>query len=102
MSKDLKELQKEVYNKGNGLNIYALKAKFQKEMMYPMPDFVVQILCEEYLKYKPTIKNDWAWAAKVLALKRDEAYVNSQMEKEKLYKDKVNSTLLKNIFAGEK
>jgi hypothetical protein len=93
---DIEVLLSKVYKEG--LNIYALKNKFQKEMTYEMPEHILRIVCEEYLKYRPKIKNPWAWMAKVLQLKRDMAYVQVQREKEKSHK-KVNTTLLKEIFA---
>jgi hypothetical protein len=97
MTQDTKDIMAKVYKEG--LNIYALKNKFQKEMTYPMPDHILTMVCEEYLKNKPKVHSPWAWFTKVLILKRDEAYVTMNKEKEKEY-NKTNPTLLKHLFGG--
>ena len=91
-----KELLSKVYE--SGLNIYALLNKFQKEMSYPMPDHIITLVCEEYLKNKPKIKNNWTWFVRVLKAKRDEAYASLQIQKAEKYKKDTNTMLLKNLF----
>ena len=97
MEDQTKELMDKVYKEG--LNIYSLLNKFRKTMSYDMPERVIQIVCEEFLKRKPKINHEWPWFVRVLKEKRDEAYVKSQLEKEKEWKGKTNTLLLKNIFA---
>ena len=96
---ELKTLLDTVYK--SGLNIYALQNKFKKEMSYDLPEHILRLGCEEYLKSKPVIKNNWAWFVRVLRQKRDEAYVSNQQKKEKEYKNQTNTMLLKNIFGGK-
>jgi len=93
-----KDLMDKAYKAG--LNVYQMRNMFQKEMLYELPDYVMDMVCEEYLKRKPKIRNPWAYMAKVLQLKRDEAYVSLQKEREKA-NDYVNKGLLKNLFGGE-
>ena len=94
---DIKELKIEVYK--NGLNIYALLNRVQKETSYELPEELIRMVCEDYLKHRPNIKNQWAYMNKVLKLKRDELHVQLQQKRETKNKD-TNSMLLKNLFGG--
>lgn len=98
MDKSTEQLLNKVY--ASGLNIYALQNKFKKEMSYELPDHILAVVCEEYLKTKPKIEHPWPWFVRVLRQKRDDAYVTTQQKKEKEYKNKTNTMLLKNIFGG--
>jgi hypothetical protein len=100
MEKDIKDLMKTVYKEG--FNIYALLNKFKKEMMYELPDSVIEVVCKEYLKQKPVINNDWAWFVRVLRAKRDEAFAGKQIKEHEAVKYDTNSLLLKNLFGGKK
>jgi hypothetical protein len=98
LAQSTRDLMAKVYKEK--LNIYALLNRVQNETTYSLPEELIIMVCEDYLKYKGTIRNQWAWLNKVLRLKRDELYVSLRLKEEKKYKHEVNSTLLKNLFGG--
>ena len=96
---ETQELLKETY--ASGLNIYALLNKFKKEMMYPMPENIIKLVCEEYLLNKPKIIHSWPWFASVIKRKRDEVYAQSQIKEHQESAKHTNTKLLRDIFGGK-
>jgi hypothetical protein len=98
-TKDLRELKKEVFDKG--LNIYAMVNRLSNITNYKLDTILIERICREYLKQRHLIRNPWAWADKVFKLIRDNYYVESKAGEEKEVK-KVNVDLMKQLFGGTK
>jgi hypothetical protein len=98
-TQELRQLMKEVYS--NGLNVYALVNKVQSQTSYALSPEVIELICREYLKYKPSIKKPYAWAYKVFKLIRDNAYVANSAKEEKKNKE-VNKDLMLKLFGDKK
>lgn len=89
-------LMKKVYQQG--LNIYSIVNYLKRLRGNEIPDSVIEILCNEYLKQKIRIRNPFPWAVKVLRLKADELNARVEIDKAEEYKKQVNVGLLKNLF----
>lgn len=82
-----------------GFNIYALLGRFKKEskLKPDIPDEVVMAICNEHVKYKDQIKNQWPWFLKVLTMKSHEYFANQNIREHEENK-KQQPTLLAEIM----
>ncbi len=84
----MKELQKQIYNKG--FNIYLLINKFrklqkQRKALYEVPDEVYLETCKEILKRLENygVKDKWAYFMHVLTMKSHEYFANKHQTEAK-------------------
>lgn len=79
-SKMFNEALKKVHS--DGFNISQMINRVNKKLkrIEPFPEEVILAVCDEYWKYKDTIKSQWPWFVRVLEAKSAEYYANKNIQ----------------------
>lgn len=89
-----------VYNKGKGINIFALMSKLKKQTNQPkdwqFPEEVLLEVCKTYEQDKAKIKHPWPWFVKVI--KDETALWHAQQQINANKKDREFAQSLKDIL----
>lgn len=96
----LKTVLDKIYNKGNGLNIYALMNKLKKQLGWPadrqFPEEVLLKVCATYDKGQ--VKDEWAWFTTAIRKASEEWFAEQNIKENTEFKKQGMPQVLKDIL----